>query len=529
MNKEKITELLNKLQFNDKDIQDYIDGHNTKSIIFDNQRKVGCEIIYDEQKICGDKIIDIFTKQGGPPLLIAQMQQGKTGVCIYVIDQFINMCESHGLKYEKDYEVIYLTNISDNDLTGQVQDRIRSSGLEDKVKVIHHAGLKTFVLNTNINKRLIIIDECHVALEKDRPFDTFLKSFGIDYGNSIDAWQVKDNYVLSVSATPYAQIIRNKIDDKSFEPVVLEVNDEYFSLQKMRPRIEQSCKIVDGQRASPFFQNKMARFLNDCKDFGPGYMVARSTGKKANILKDYVQNNYPAVGCAIYSSEEGNIGKINDVLSSEIPKPYVVIIKGCLRAGKTLKTTKNIRMWIEPPKSMTDTVCQAIGRCCGYPGSDNHTKDNDKFPIYCNEKELEVAIDFFKNMEAVPSGRNNKTNISQKSFEIIICEKHELPQTDEYFNNKTGSIKRTLVSGQKTDLIDIILNDKWHFIGTNTPILHIDKPNEKYIKSFQKLQEKYPNKDFLSGKYFAYKNNLEISQIIGNSSELISDKCLLNK
>jgi hypothetical protein len=485
-----------------------------------DQRRIGSEIIHAEQKICGDKILEIFKNQNGPPLLIAQMQQGKTGVCIYVINEFINNCESQNLKYE----VIYLTNISDNDLKNQVDERIFDAKLNKKVKIIHHADLKNCNIN-NCNRRLIIIDECHVALEKLKPFDEFLKKCGINYGEDIISWPNKNNYVLSVSATPYAQVIVSKLDNKSFEPVIMDVNINYFSIENMKSRIRPSIKTVEKGKITNFFDNRIKDFIKVCAEEKPGYMIVRSVGNNSKIIAKYIENNYPDVSYKIYSADEGNIIHLDSKLSKCPPEPFIAIIKGSLRAGKTLRTTKNIRMWIEPENSKTDTVCQAIGRCCGYPGEDSHKKDYDKFLVFCNTKELQVAIEFFQNQIKIPSGRNNKTNVDKKDFKIIICKFDELP--DELKNSKKANFAYICgtSSRSKDKSTDYALNlacEIWKDFGTNTPVCHIDKPHPKFQKSFNELQNKHKTKNLYSGDFYAYRESL-----LPNDEQITNDITLV--
>ena len=54
--------------------------------------------IYPEQNIAARKIIDIFNEWSGPPLLITQPQQGKTGVAIAVADKLAKACYAENKK-----------------------------------------------------------------------------------------------------------------------------------------------------------------------------------------------------------------------------------------------------------------------------------------------------------------------------------------------------------------------------------------------------------------------------------------------
>lgn len=384
--------------------------------------KIGELLVYKEQVRCAHKIIEVFSSQCKPPLLIAQMQQGKTGTVICVIDQFANNCEALNLKYE----IIYLTNIADNSLKAQNAQRLLVAGYGSKVRVLHHSDLRNggYECDSTVDRRLVIIDECHYALGKKKPFDKFLKECAIDYGKSIDCWQNKNNFVLSVSATPSAHIIKVNLDNSAFEPVVLEVNDQYYSLQHLKKanRLFKSEAVVKGGKPTKFFNDRMDQFLNICKTDGNGHMVVRGIGKSPEILKKHIQQNYPGVDVQIFESNPtDNIGELDETLSLKLARPHVAIIRGSMRAGKTLRTTRYIHMWIESPNSKTDTMCQAVGRCLGHEMIEGkNRKFEDKFPIYCNTKEIDIAIEFYNTYKCVPSGNWNKTVQPSKSYTMHV-------------------------------------------------------------------------------------------------------------
>jgi hypothetical protein len=461
---------------------------------------IGTLPVYHEQRTCATEILNVFNRHGGPPLLVAQMQQGKTGVCIVVIEQFIKFCESK----KKEYEIIYLINISDNVLKAQTQLRLQCSGFSSKVKVIHHSDLKEggFVPNDNVDVRLIIIDECHIALEQSnndvlRPFHEFLKKCEVDYGKSIDTWKNKENYILSVSATPYAHIIKTKIDEKAFEPVVLSVSENYYSLQQMKQdgRIHQSESVVKIGKITKFFMERMTEFLNSCKDNGNGHMVVRAIGDAPKIIEKYVKTNYPDVDVRIYeSSPINNISSLDTDLNTNFPKPFIAVIRGSLRAGKTLTTTKNIRMWIEPPKSKTDAMCQVVGRCLGFEMMDGkNRKFNDTFPVYCNMKELDLAISFYNGLKCVPSGNWNKaTDKVVHDCEIVILE--ELIAEDVRAKFPGIAISRCS-DGKENSYAEIVFKKQLRGYGKNggkQRVYYMDGSHPNHIDDWNKLIEEMP-------------------------------------
>jgi hypothetical protein len=501
-----------------------------KSLTF--KGPIGKLPIYDEMRRCGFKIFDVFTRHGGPPVLIAQMQQGKTGTIIVVIDQFIKNCEDENTPYE----VIYLTNIADNSLRGQTDQRLIQAGLSSKVKLIHHAQLRDgkydSILNPIAKRRLFIVDECHLALGKDRPLHNFFKMIGVTYGESIDTWKNKENYVLSVSATPYAHVLKAKLDAKAFEEVVLEVSTDYYSLKNMYEsgRLRQSDQVVRNKTVTPFFEIRMQEFVASCGTDG-GYMVVRATGKSPELLENYIRSQYSNVDVRTFESAPiNNIDQLDDILSTEPPHPFVAIIRGTLRAGKTLSTTKNIRMWLEPPRTKTDAMCQVVGRCVGFEMENGkNRRKEDTFPLYCNISEVNEAITFFEertttDRTSIPTGNCNTST----DRDIQVCELEILNATtiEELHQNYPNTF--SVSTNSKTNqwpVEEIILKKQiWgrsKNIEDKERVFYLDNQNSNRPNDWKHLTMTRPD---LIGKFVRLKMIGE--KVERNYSNKISEDCI---
>lgn len=421
--------------------------------------KIGRMPIYHEQQLCSNKIMEIFQRRGGPPLLLAQPQQGKTGVMACVIKDFISYCE----RLEKKYEVIVILNLSGITERDQLVDRLKEdTNFQDKINVFHHPNLhsknKKIKINKSVELRLIIMDECHIALGEETPLHNFFKECGINYGESIDTWENKDNFLLSVSATPFVQVIKSKIDSKSFEPVYLEKSDSYFGIKEAyeKGRLLRAEATVEDDKVSSFFLERVAEFRKICRESSDGYMVVRAPSKKCEVLKKFLSNT--DMLCKEFSEKEKNINKVDEYLSKEALRPTVILIKNALRASKTLTTTKYIRMWIDTPESNADTYSQSIGRCFGNCERDTkRLKENDLFKIYGDISEVPEIIKFYDDFLSVPSGtRNNSTGqLEYKTFiyETAPSDKEILKKFKELNNNTTIDRFRTpsRISRTKSD------------------------------------------------------------------------------
>lgn len=397
------------------------------------KHKIGTQEVFPEQIYAARALLNAC-KRGVATLLVAQMQQGKTGSCQTAIEDFITECK----RFRLTYEVFYLINISCNDIKDQTERRLWRSkhfGNPDlPVQLLHLADLvrRKYTVNHDVDRRLVIVDECQEALDrsnsrKAKPFHSFMSELGIEYGEPVSQWENKNNWVISTSATPFVHIVRQKINEHAFERVDLPVHEGYYALSDMQEagRLFQSERLVEDGKATDFFIDRFHEFLDSClpmsEEDGLGKMIVRLVGNDANVIENYINTNYAGILVRTFSDHNKNLNTLDEEIATPYPSPFVVIIKGALRAGKTLTTTKYINMWVETPDSKGSTACQAIGRCCGSPEADGRSKFEDTFPIYGNMKQIEVAINFFNgNDRSLPSAKGIKklANASRPQYEI---------------------------------------------------------------------------------------------------------------
>lgn len=470
--------------------------------------------VYNNQIKCAEKIMNQFKENNTPILLIAQMQQGKTGTCACVINEFIKECNINN----EPFEIIYLINISDNEIKHQTQIRLARAGVCPPATVIHHSNMKNYSPKKEC-KRLLIVDECHSSIGKDRPFNSFMDKLGVNYGTDISNWINKNTYVLSVSATAYAHLLRSWIDEYSFKPIVLEMDKEYYSLQDMNKdnRFKRSEKLIINKIPSIFLKERLKEFEVNCCISAPGYLIIRSRGPSIKYIKDYIENKYDSISVSIYNSEMNNIHLIDEYLQIKPKTPTVILISGSMRAGKTLSTTENIRMWIDSPSSSSDTMCQSVGRCLGYP-SNGHSKFNDTFPVYCNLDEINDSIEFFNEFKCAPKGNYNFRHTEQG--EKISGRYKILPHTSELDVRKAYPNQVTISkcsTNKKNSIAKDVTNDanRGNIKNGKFRVFHIDGSNGIHDKDFNELAEKKPN---MIGKYVIFVKEED------NKHSLISSK-----
>ena len=505
---------------------------------------VGKTPISVEQRKAGEEILKIFGELAGPPLLVAQPQQGKTGVAIYVASELashiLNVKQADALQKDKVFQFIYMINAGDNDLKHQIETRLMESGfnLGNDVFVEHQNNYAKIQINPNALITFIVIDECHLALTKDKLFHNFLKENGVKYGCSTEEWgeAQKKIYILSLSATPFAHMVLKTMKDGSFARVILERNSQYFSLEDAynKGRIKQSEKLHNNTVTTQFLRERVDEFYNTYKDtVETKHLIIRSKGKGPNIISDYINQQYPKVfeiKIVDQGSKKPSIASLNDYLSNDYKqnssKLFITIIKGALRVGKTLATVKYIGMWVDSPEATEDTMIQSVGRLVGFEES----RKLATFPIYANIKHIKNAISFYQNPrgDIIPAGYNNSRTKEDHGYGI-----GGFYSSVEEAEKVIGKVERTSAVSNRKDpvLYDIIFDGIYRGTSTkstNGYLVHADgiekareqiniRGNdwfEKVEKGYKKFDNDYP--EFSTKKYIHIKLEADTKINSGN-------------
>ena len=477
----------------------------------DGRKFVGSLEIFDQQIEAAKNCFDVFVDNdslGQSPILLGECQSGKTGSAVVLIKMFINWCEYRGITKEH-REIYFSINSSNNDLLKQLDFRLLQSGLTDEVVHLHHAHYKKKKnhLNDNIKARLFIVDECHIALCSDdsrmKPYQHFLHDCGITLGKNKKLWNNQNNFVLQISATPNSQVMLNEIvkDDEPFKFIYLQNSPLYLSVSHMlnRNRVEQSHKLFCSAKEvknqpSPWFKDRMKDFFDaTIAKAEYGVLILRTTGPQ-NVfnLKKFIKKHYPDLfEIRDYCANNKNISDISLEISTPLSKPLIAIVRGSLREGKTLESTKYIRMVIDSHDTVSSTVVQGLlGRCCGYP-SNSHNRHDDNFKIYCDVEEIWDHVIMLEGLRkgespySIASSRyNTKSNNSKQynyKISILPLESFEAKNlieeriknhcdyalSDEFINKEKENHRRDLLDGETVDDLDTYLKkkiEKWQSV-----------------------------------------------------------------
>lgn len=301
--------------------------------------------LYSNQKVAVDKIFDMFHyKHQKNVLLHAQMQQGKTGTYLGVIEKYLTAV--HG-------EAVVILSESNNALLGQIKKdaaKLLSPDVLKRVDFRHRSKLKTDTVGTNT--ALVVIDESHLAASLDQKHGQVLRDI-------LDDKKAPPRKVLLVSATPLREVVKDYFKDNR---VVLEETDEYYGIVKMIElgRIRTSSAVFDKKKIN----TELANQIKDLSKMNKYAIIRVHKEQDAEKLKNFVFKTYPGVKCDIRTRKNKNL---EFDFFEKIPlQPTLVIVTGSLRVGKQLDTT-HVRFVWDSPESNTDTAVQGLlGRCCGY-------------------------------------------------------------------------------------------------------------------------------------------------------------------
>ncbi len=405
--------------------------------------------IYDAQIDAAKEVVSELASnrtRSNHVILVAKMQSGKTGTC----NAITNMVMSTSLKRDMAIKrVLYITGMNDCGLVSQTYSRIIEQVIlanEDnttdcsKSKSTQANSPKFFVLkNSNLknyehdlNGTLIFIDEAHFGSKERNVLTKFMLAKGIDWKNQLDL--IRNNvYIVSVSATPFDEIISDTIDSKPM--VELKTNDSYIGVseyiekglvhsatkddiadgtifdyiedayERMEENSEKGIIIVRTRNFEPFHQNK---FITD--NFDIHEMYASGTKIEYDKLNDIMNEMVAKNNSNNRLYYRANMDSRVTAEPTEV-KPLIVLIKGAFRAGITIEAeAKDLIYMVYDFSAGADTTAQALlGRMCGYRDLE-HSVFNTHF--YVNTVFAQMYADWendFRNKDLVPCSKTKWT------------------------------------------------------------------------------------------------------------------------
>ena len=430
---------------------------------------------YQSNLTAGQNILHTFTDTSLCPqviryaLLVAQMQSGKTFTYMFVfmemfrqeiIDQVVIFSGNAEVALKKqtqdcleneEFEQFYKEHLVQNIGMDARGLNWLWKGLKDdvkeKLKVIWGTeGAKYYVPK---RRTLFIWDESHFAQDKKMCPDKFLETMGILPNGDFRRLNDSDNYVLSVSATPFSEMcdIQQQKQCKMVVPFV--PSETYWSVQKMcesgaivgytNLKEEARIQMMDLERFEG--QNKIG-IIRIPKSSKKEPTKEQTENWEGYFTKLAAQLGYDLL---LYYQETEDPRRITnkqflDLLDeANLTKNTLILVKEHCRMGQVLKK-KNISFVMETSNnSSTDVVLQGLlGRMCGYDGSplirvclkesffDREVIAHDEktgAPIY-GTNELEKYIEFTNQLKRLPCGE--LPSVIPKRCRNLIQEKTKL-------------------------------------------------------------------------------------------------------
>lgn len=397
------------------------------------------EMLLSKQQVqAGKEIIECFIADPDGKrwvILLAQMQSGKTETYLFVC------CEL--LRLEKVETVVIFSGNSETDLRDQLKKEVEGKGdakfygkyelyLEEEFGITTRARRDIMVkVKTNIiviwgtelnkyknthSKTLFVWEEAHHAQTIHQCPDKFLKKIGISPNGDKKNLKKKENFVLSVSATPFSEYSDFHHFEQSKKVVYMRPGNGYNSVKH----------ILTSGRLKPFknVESGLKTALSTPHTSHKYAIVRISKKNEDNVLN--IIRQFPSWRHVIYDSiSSGDAKDIGDRTWNgmrNIPdQDTVILLRGKCRMGKNIEKQHVLFVMETAKNSNTDTVLQGLlGRVCGY------SKGSNMIDVYLHDKivrscEIQRYINLTEGQHIIPSKACNiaKTTIYKTRHPIV--------------------------------------------------------------------------------------------------------------
>ncbi len=318
------------------------------------------EIVYPNQTEAANEIFEAFLLQNKVAVtLIALPQAGKTGTFLEVA---YRMCTfNDDAKAIDPEQLLIITGMSDREWRWQTSDDMLTT-FQKRVK--HRGQFESVptLLNT-IHDSLIIIDECHIAAEKEQSMSAMLRDAGL---LNIEELRRRRIFLLEVSATPGHTLYDTQnwgADNHSI--VILKESPIYVGFRDFirENRLHDSYDLTKPEEVLDLIDFIKQTFPE------PRYHIIRLAGKKnaltaSQLIRQFAEQNGWLVNN--HNSTE-RMWDLDHIMTRPPLYHSIILIKEFWRAGKRL-CDKYVGIVHEPKTVIEDTnvTSQGLtGRLCG--------------------------------------------------------------------------------------------------------------------------------------------------------------------
>jgi len=332
-----------------------------------------------QQINASNEIVASFRSGVRCALLKAECQSGKTGAYQQTIKNMLNT----GM-VRRAYIVC---GSAETELRQQARDdtlaanpeyfnvNIRTGEQTGAITVIFHQDFDKYELN--VENALIVVDESHLVQTKGQKLEGFLGAKGVKQNGDPAALFANGAYLLSVDATPYAELAALYHKETAFHKAVitLEPGESYFGLgdYKGTGRLLPTFNIAaDHERFEAILLSVPRKWVLMRLTHGATADEQESELRAICAARGFpcLLNTSDATDVAINRKQQEHFaigGKVVPCLEDAPEVTTVVIVRGRLRAGKVVPKEHIGFVWEGATNSKTDALVQGLpGRMCGY-------------------------------------------------------------------------------------------------------------------------------------------------------------------
>jgi len=371
-------------------------------------------------------------------ILFAQMQSGKTHTYLAVA------CEM--LRHRQIQHVVIFSGNAETELKKQtiksrnefIQYQYRNylkdvvsdideciCEMEDKIAVVWGAELDSYSGATE--DALFIFEESHYAQNIGMRTDNFLQQCRVSSTGNNDILEAANNYVLSVSATPFSEVADNLLMSRDKNTVTLKSGEGYRGVKHFMDNdqivVMENWNIALSDALVASAPNSYAIIRVCDRDDSENEVTATSIARSHGW--NVIQYNAESV------KRKGNMTSLDQIKIAPTQSTLIIIREMC-RMGKRIDKTHLAFVMETAKSSKSDTVLQSLlGRCCGYHA-------NDTLRIYISDaiaknKEIERFIGMTEgNMEEIPKKARNMKRKTTTRNELFS---HELESGAVFVSN----------------------------------------------------------------------------------------------
>jgi hypothetical protein len=313
------------------------------------------------------------------------------------------------------------------------------------------------------NDTLVIWDESHYAQNKgNKPFDFFQRS-GLNVnavGTSLDEWGTRNNFLLTVSATPFAEVADMVNFGSQIAKFVIRLmpGPLYRGVDFYR----RSGLIHESFQINRSTMDDFMQLLRDNTGSRPKYAIIRAIDSKADIIKVCAREvgwHFEEFNSDTRTFNEDTTDSRFRGLNALKQAPAmntIVLIKGRARMGQVVPKQHISFVFETSKKAKTDVILQSLlGRMCGY-GPYDDVPPNIYVPgcFLCGPTERQKSITREKFITQANAYKRSNPDISDDEWHdwinailmpswerFLLCEldRYIHSQTDKTVMPKTGN------------------------------------------------------------------------------------------